>query len=339
MDLISLPFIIFLIIITLLVCKFYFNGPKSPIKKNMSGKIVLITGASAGIGKETAIELLDQGAKVILASRNQEKTLSVINKSKNKQNGISYSLDLSSFESVIEFSEKIKKDFTDGIDILINNAGQAFTYPELTKDKIEKTIQTNHLGHFILTSLLIKLIKPNGKIINVSSRGHKRVPLSLLENLERDLEFRNLSDYYVVLRFYGFTKLANIIYSRFLSKNYKNISSYSLHPGVVYSDIWNNTEGLYNFLLNLLKPISFIFMKSEKMGAQTTLFLAYEEKEKLTNGGFYKDCKEEATGGISNNDLIEKRFMIYTKNVIEKYFKNLPKELKEHLEIIEKIEN
>jgi len=339
MELISFALVLISLFLFLIITKLYFNSPKSPIKKDMTGKIILITGASAGIGKETAIELLDQGAKVIVASRNQEKSNAVINKSKNKKNGISYSLDLSSYESVIEFSEKIKKDFPEGIDILINNAGQAFTYPELTKDKIEKTIQTNHLGHFILTSLLIKLFKNNGKIINVASRGHRRCTSLLIENLEKDLEFKNLSNYYEVLRFYGFTKLCNVIYSRFLAKNYKNITSVSLHPGVVYSDIWDKTEGIYNFLLNCLKPISYIFMKSEKMGAQTTLYLAYEENEKIKNGAYFKDCKEEATEGVSNDDLIEKRLMTYTKIIIEKYFTNLPKELKEHMEIIDKIKN
>jgi NAD(P)-dependent dehydrogenase (short-subunit alcohol dehydrogenase family) len=303
----------------------------------MTGKVVLITGASAGIGKETAIELLDQGAKVIVASRNQEKSIAVINKSINFQNGISYSLDLSSYQSVIEFSEKIKNDFPEGIDILINNAGQAFSYPELTNDKIEKSIQTNHLGHVILTSLLIKLIKKNGKIINVSSRGHKNCRSSTIDNLEKDFEFNNLNDYFECLRFYCFTKLCNVFYAKFLAKNYPHLISVSLHPGVVYSEIWDKTEGLFNFLLNCVKPISFIFMKNEKMGAQTTLYLSYEENENINNGGYYKDCKEMATGGLTQRPGTDKRLMLYTKNIIEKYFKDLPEDLKEHLEIIGKM--
>jgi retinol dehydrogenase-12 len=337
MELIYIFIIIVSIIFLLILLKCYYNGPKSPIKKDMTGKIILITGASAGIGKETAIELLDQGAKVIVASRNQEKSIAVINKSKNKQNGISYSLDLSSYESVIEFSENIKKDFPEGIDILINNAGQAFTYAEFTKDKIEKSIQTNHLGHVILTSLLIKLIKKNGKIINVSSRGHKNCRSSTIDNLEKDFEFKNLNDYFECLRFYCFTKLCNVFYAKFLAKNYPNITSVSLHPGVVISEIWDKTEGIFNFLLKCIKPIAFIFMKNEKMGAQTTLYLAYEENEKINNGGYYKDCREEATGGLTHRAGTDKRIMLYTKNIIEKYFKNIPEDLKEHLEIIGKV--
>ena len=337
MELIYIFIIIVSIIFIIILTKCYCNGPRSPIKKDMTGKTILITGASAGIGKETAIELLNQGAKVILASRNQEKTIAVINKSKNKQNGISYSLDLSSYESVLEFSEKIKKDFPEGIDILINNAGQAFTYPELTNDKIEKSIQTNHIGHVVLTSLIIKLIKNNGKIINVSSRGHKNCRSSTIENLEKDLEFQNLNNYFECLKFYCFTKLCNVYYAKFLAKNYPNLTCVSLHPGVVYSEIWDRTEGIFNFIMNCLKPISFIFMKNEKMGAQTTLYLSYEEKEKITNGGYFKDCREQATGGLTNRPGTEKRLLFYTKNLIEKYFSNLPQDLKEHLELIEKM--
>ena len=92
------------IILLLFLIKYFCNGPASPIKKDMTGKIILITGASAGIGKETAIELLDQGATVICASRSRERTMTVINKSKNKERGVFYSLDLSNYNSTVEFA-------------------------------------------------------------------------------------------------------------------------------------------------------------------------------------------------------------------------------------------
>lgn len=325
------------VIFLLAIIKYLFNGPASPIKRDMSGKVVLITGASAGIGKETAIELLNHGAKVICASRSNDRTLAVIKKSNKSENGVFYSLDLSSYESTIQFAEKIKKDFPLGIDILINNAGQAFTKPELTNDNIEKSIQTNHIGHFILTALLINSIKPNGKIINVSSRGHKRTKLTVVENLERDQDFENLNNYYQIFDFYCFTKLANVIHAKFLAKNYPQITSASLHPGVVYSDIWDKTDGIYNFIINCLKPFAWFFMKNEKMGAQTTLYLAYEENDKIKNGGYYKDCKEIAPEGIIHNSDMEKRMMNYTKNIVQKYFTTIPHDLQKHLEIIEKM--
>jgi len=329
--------IIVAIILFLFLLKWIFNGPASPIKIDMTGKIIIITGASAGIGKEAAIELLDQGATVICASRSKNRTIEVINKSTKKENGVYYSLDLSSYESTIQFADKIKKDFPNGIDILINNAGQAFSNPELTSDGIEKSIQTNHLGHFILTALLINNFKPNGKIINVSSRGHKRTKLSTVENLVKDLNFSNLRNYYQIFDFYCFTKLANVIHSKFLAKNFPHITCASLHPGVVYSDIWDKTEGIYNFVINCLKPFAYIFMKNEKMGAQTTVYLAYEDNNKIRNGGYYKDCREYNPEGIIHNRGMDKTIMNYTKDLILKYFTNLPSDLQKHIEIIEKM--
>jgi len=326
------------VILLLCLIKYLCNGPASPIKRDMTGKVILITGASAGIGKETAIELLDQGATVICASRSKDRSISVINKSRKPENGVFYPLDLSCYKSTVEFAERIKKDFPNGIDILINNAGQAFSNPELTNDGIEKSIQTNHLGHFVLTALLIeKFIKPNGKIINVSSRGHKRTKLSLVDSLEKDLEFANVRDYYQIFDFYCFTKMANVIHAKFLAKNFPYITSASLHPGVVYSDIWDKTEGVYNFIINCLKPFAYIFMKNEKMGAQTTVYLAYEDNHKITNGGYYKDCAEIAPEGIVHYQGMDKRIMKYTKNLLDKYFTNFPHDLQKHLEIIEKM--
>ena len=331
-------FIIIGTILLLCLIKYFYNGPASPIKRDMSGKVILITGASAGIGKEAAIELLGEGATVICASRSQDRTIAVINKSKKPENGVFYYLDLSSFKSTIDFAEKIKKNFPNGIDILINNAGQVFPKPELTDDRIEKSIQTNHLGHFVLTALLIeKFIKPGGKVINVSSRGHKRTEQSLVENLEKDLEFENLSNYYEMIEFYCFTKLANVIHAKFLAKNYPHITCVSLHPGVVNSDIWDKTEGVFNFIVNCLKPFAYFFIKNEKMGAQTTVYLAYEDNERLTNGGYYKDCAELAPEGIVHNQGIDKRIINYTKNLLEKYLTILPEDLQWHLKIANKM--
>ncbi len=180
-------------------------------------------------------------------------------------------------------------------------------------------------------------MKLQGKIINVSSRGHKRTKLEFIENLIKDLDFSNLRNYYQIFDFYCFTKLANIVHAKFLSKNFPHITCASLHPGVVYTDIWDKTEGIFNFIFNCLKPISYIFMKNEKMGAQTTVYLAYEDNLKIKNGGYYKDCRELDPEGIIHNQGIEKIILNYTKDLICKYFSNIPSDLQKHLEIIEKI--
>lgn len=328
------------IILLLIITKLIANGPKTPITSDMTGKIVLITGASAGIGKETAISILNLGATVICASRSEEKTISIINKSKNKQNGFFYKLDLSSFESICSLAEKIKRDFPAGIDILINNAGQAFYQMSLSENGIERTIQTNHIGQFILTALLINQIKPNSggssKIINVASAAHNFPLKGLIEKLEKDSEFAGLSDYYSTMKFYAFSKLANVIHARFLAKNFPQITCASLHPGVVDTDIWSHYTGIVKCIVYSLKFLFWIFIKSEKMGAQTTLYLAFEKNEKIKSGGYYADCKVKSVGGLAKNEEFDRRIMKYTKELVQRYFKlEMPEELRKHLELVE----
>ncbi len=323
------------ILLFFIIVKLIANSPKSPLISDLSGKIILITGASAGIGKETAIGLLDQGATVICASRSEEKTFKVLEKSKNKKNGVFYKLDLSSFNSIIELVEKIKIDYPNGIDMLINNAGQIFTQMTLTENNIERTLHTNHIGQFILTGMLINKIKPNGKVINVSSAAHQFPKTRLLENLEKDIEFSNLRNYYNFMGLYSFTKLANIIHAKFIAKNFPNIITASLHPGFVDSDIWNSATGCFKFLSFVFFPLAWLFMKTEKMGAQTTLYLAYETNEKIVNGGYYDDCKLKNPVGIIKQEDIERRILKYTKNIVETHFSNMPSELRKHLDLID----
>jgi len=301
----------------------------------MTGKTVLITGASSGIGKETAISLLNNGAFVICASRSEEKTNQVISKSKNKQNGYFYKLDLSSFTSITEFTEKIKRDFPAGIDILINNAGQIFYNMSITEDALERTIHTNHIGQFALTAMIIDIIKPEGKVINVSSVAHSFKLTSLIEKLEKDLQFAELTQYYSAFNIYAFSKLANVVHARFLAKNYQKITCASLHPGVVDTDLWSHYTGIVKCIVYSIKYLSWIFIKSEKMGAQTTLYLAYEKCEKIRNGAYYADCKEKSVGGLARNEEYDMRIMKYTKELFERYFPSMPQEIRKQLDLVE----
>ena len=130
----------------------------------------------SGIGKETARALSRMGAKIFIGSRNVDKSKKVAQEIQDETGAevTALSLDLASFESVKEFAKEILNQTDDKIDILINNAGVMFIPEERTKDGNEKTIQVNHLGHFLLTSILMpKLLKAKpARIINVSSLAH-----------------------------------------------------------------------------------------------------------------------------------------------------------------------
>lgn len=307
-------FTAFLILLYLL--RKYVKGKKAT-RKPMKNKIVIITGASDGIGKETAIQLLEDGAKVILACRDEKKTQGVLAEISKKPfgkeliaNATYIHLDLSSFKSVDKFTAEFKSRFTQ-VDILVNNAGYAASKFELTEDGIEKMIQTNHYSHVKLTlNLLDYFNKQEGRVINVSSIAHNfsNYKDRLFKSFTKDQDqFKDLM--YIPMNNipYGNTKLANIYFTQYLTdlfssdKRYSHLHSYSLHPGVINSNFvdYQMKESIFfKYLFKFLYPILIFFLKTSNDGAQTQLFLCYSDSKDLKDGGFYNNC---AIGTISQN--------------------------------------
>ena len=167
-------FLCLIIIILLYFLRKYFKGGQCKAKHSLKGKVIIITGASAGIGKESALDLAKHGAQVILACRNEAKTkqaMKSLNEEEQKLIQFIY-CDLSDFNSIIEFAEKVRKEFNK-IDILMNNAGLYTQNYVITKDKMESLLQGNFVGHVLLTFLLFDMLDKNdARIINLSSLGH-----------------------------------------------------------------------------------------------------------------------------------------------------------------------
>jgi NAD(P)-dependent dehydrogenase (short-subunit alcohol dehydrogenase family) len=289
------------IIISIGLVKFYSLGPKA-VRKDMTEKIVLITGASDGIGVETSKELLKSNAKVIFACRNKEKTMNIINslESKYKHNSYFIPLDLSDLNSVLEFKSKFSEKF-DHIDILIHNAGMFDKKFILTKNGIEQTLQVNTIAPIILTQELLPLLtnsKSISKVINVSSNGHKRVELDLNEVKDQWINnSKNWNFYeknYNPWKQYCYSKLGNVyfthLFDEYIKKEKLPIRTYSLHPGVIFTGIARDTSNLFKIIAYLSYPISWIFMKNSFYGAQTTLHLCYEDVNDLKSGEYYQDC-------------------------------------------------
>ena len=186
-------------------------------------KTVLITGSTDGIGKQTAIDLAEMGAHVIVHGRNEDKASLVAEKVKQKSGGanIEYVVgDLSSLEQIRKMSKDIHARF-DKIDVLINNAGVYMTEREISHDGFELTFAINHLSYFLLTGLLLNLIKNSdyARIINVASMAHGQ-----------ELDFDNLNgeSYYDVYDAYSLSKLSNItLFNRSSSFNCTSNSAFS----------------------------------------------------------------------------------------------------------------
>eukprot|EP01117_Protostelium_nocturnum_P016046 TRINITY_DN6280_c0_g1_i2.p1 TRINITY_DN6280_c0_g1~~TRINITY_DN6280_c0_g1_i2.p1 ORF type:complete len:290 (+),score=69.22 TRINITY_DN6280_c0_g1_i2:22-870(+) len=259
----------------------------------MDGKVVIITGSNTGIGYVAAREIAKKGAHVFLACRDAEKTAKAmenIKKESGNSNIESIPLDLSSLQSVREFADKFKEKNLP-LDILINNAGiMALPERSETKDGFEMQIGVNHLGHFLLTNLLLENLKKGteSRVVNVSSEGHK------LANL--DLEDLQLKSGYGAWRAYGNSKLANILFTKELQKRCEgtNVSAFAVHPGIVKTELGRNMNSFYGFFFRL-------FGKSPDRGALTTLHCALDNKALDHKGGYFADSSPKQPSSMALN--------------------------------------
>ena len=188
-------------------------------------KKVLITGSTDGIGRETARKLLMKGFYVLLHGRSQNRCLPILQSFRETYTNVDCVVgDLASFKSVRYMAEEVKSK-VDHLDVLINNAGIFNPVKEITEDGYEKTLQVNHLSHFLLTYLLFPLVR-GGRIINVSSMAHAS-----------SIDFDNLNGekYYDPYDAYSRSKLCNILFAFYLARLVKNTGTTvnALHPGVI----------------------------------------------------------------------------------------------------------
>jgi len=289
-----------------LTCGYY--NDKS---KKMNGKTVIVTGGNGGIGRETCRELAQRGAKVIIACRNVEtgnEAKQDIIKTTMNTNVIVKKLDLSSQKSIREFAEDIKKSESK-IDVLIHNAGTAETKRKITEDGIELTMATNHFGPFLLTHLLIDLIKstPKSRIVIVASELYRFASVNLNKI--------NPIDTWFPVYLYYVSKYANIYFSNELARRLEGtgVTVNCLHPGMVDSGIWRNVPFPLNY------PLGWIvkgFFKTPLQGCQTSVYLAASDEVEEVSGKYFMDCKERRlSSGAMDMDKAKKLWELSEKMV------------------------
>ncbi|MDH5403060.1 MAG: SDR family oxidoreductase [Candidatus Heimdallarchaeota archaeon] len=246
-------------------------------------KLILITGANAGIGFQTALGLAKENHQIIMVCRNKERgekaKQSIIQQTGN--NSIDLLLaDLSLQSDIRNLVSEIEIKY-DRIDVLINNAGAIFLKRQETVEGIEKTLATNHLSYFLLTYLLLpKLEKSDSaRIINVASGAHK--------NKEIDFDDIQNKNNYKWFNTYGQSKLANIMFTIELSNrlNGKKITVNALHPGFVASQFAKNNGILSKIVMNLVK----LYARNPKKGATTSIYLATAPELEGVTGNYYYD--------------------------------------------------
>ncbi|XP_024941743.1 retinol dehydrogenase 14 isoform X2 [Cephus cinctus] len=253
----------------------------------MDGKTVIITGCTSGIGKETAKDLAKRGAKVIMGCRNVDsanKLKDELIKETGNSNLLVRKLDLSSLQSVREFAQQINREES-RLDVLIHNAGTAETFrKKVTNDGLEMTMATNHYGPFLLTHLLIDLLKRSApsRIVIVASELYRLATLNL-NNVNPTTTFPAYL-YYV-------SKYANIVFTLELARRLEGsgVTANCLHPGMIDSGIWRNVPAPLSWGLNLIIKG---FFKTPEQGAQTSIHLAVANEVAAVNGKYFLDCHE-----------------------------------------------
>lgn len=262
--------------------------------EELKGKVCIVTGANAGIGRVTARELAASGAQVVLACRSEEKgraAVEAIKEETGSENIEFLQLDLSDLASVVRASEEfLSRDIA--LDLLVNNAGLAGSRGQ-TKQGFEIQFGVNHLGPFLFTQRLLPALEKAGtaRIVNVASRGHLRASGIDFDVLQRSTKsIAGFKEYCV-------SKLANVLFSMELAKRLpKGITTYSLHPGVIKSEIWRRIPWP-------IRPLVTRNMLTVEEGAKTSLHCATNAEIANHSGRYYADCKESPTNKVATEKL------------------------------------
>ncbi|XP_045821031.1 short-chain dehydrogenase TIC 32, chloroplastic-like isoform X1 [Trifolium pratense] len=281
----------------------------------------IITGASSGIGAETTRVLALRGVHVIMAVRNKvaandikEAILKEIPSAKIDV----MELDLSSLESVKKFASEFKSSDLP-LNILINNAGVMACPFTLSKDNIELQFATNHLGHFLLTNLLLDTMKKTareskneGRIVNVSSGAHQFA-------YSEGIRFDKINDKssYSNWRAYGQSKLANILHANELARQLKddgeNIIANSLHPGAIVTNLYRYTS----IIDGIINVVGKLVMKNVQQGAATTCYVALHTQVKGIGGEYFVDSNIAKTSSQGRNTDLAKKLWDFSMDLIK----------------------
>ncbi|XP_017108597.2 retinol dehydrogenase 13-like [Drosophila bipectinata] len=281
--------------------KEYMQGGKFEKATNETGKVFIITGANTGIGKETALEIARRGGTVYMACRDMnrcEQARKEIVQETNNQNVFSRQLDLSSLDSIRKFAAGFLKE-QDKLHVLINNAGVMRCPKTLTKDGFEIQLGVNHIGHFLLTHLLLDVLKKTApsRIVVVSSLAHTRGTINVKDlNSERSYD-EGLA--------YSQSKLANVLFTRELAKRLEGtgVTVNSLHPGVVNTELARNWAFFQtNLAKYVIRPAIWPLMKTPKSGAQTTIYAALDPELEKVSGLYFSDCKPKEVAPAAKDE-------------------------------------
>ena len=268
---------------------------------NMQQKVVVITGASSGIGAVAATELARAGARIICIGRDPARGAKIVEQLRAITPGVNhllYCADLARLSEVKRVGNLLAES-EQRIDVLINNAGALFARRELTEDGLEKTFATNHIAYFVLTNLLLERLKvtAGARIVSTASDAHKSAKIDFA-----DLQSENG---YSAFGAYGRSKLMNILFTRTLARRLagSGATSNCFHPGFVATRFGDANGGFMAFIIRSAKK----FALTPEEGAKTMIYLASSPEAASVSGKYFYKCKVAIPSEAARNDADAQR--------------------------------
>jgi NAD(P)-dependent dehydrogenase (short-subunit alcohol dehydrogenase family) len=255
----------------------------------MTGKTVLVTGATGGIGLETARALARMGARVVVGARDVSRGQAIVEEvSVGGGSAELLEIDMASFASVRRAAERLAAEHPK-LDVLVNNAGVVVRERRRTADGHELTWQTNFLSHFLLTRLVLPALKASAKprVVNVSSEAHRSGHLDW-GDLELERRYRGY-------RAYANSKLAQILFTRELARREPAVAANALHPGAIATGIWRAAPRPAQWVLHLVLP-------PPEKGAQPVVRLASAPDLEGITGRYFDRLREAAPSSAALDD-------------------------------------
>jgi NAD(P)-dependent dehydrogenase (short-subunit alcohol dehydrogenase family) len=283
---------------------------------SMTGKTVLVTGATNGIGFITARELAKMDAVVLMVARDEQKGRAKLEEIRKVVPHAKLELllaDLSSMASIRQLATNIKTKYS-SLDVLVNNAGAFYSERRVSKDGLEMTFALNHIGYFLLTDLLLETLKnaKNARIVSVSSGAHSSGKINF-----SDLQFEHKYNGWSA---YCASKLMNVLFTKELARKLEgtNVTANCLHPGFVNTGFAKDSSDFFGRALNFAK--NFLAITPEK-GAETLIYLSSSMDVAKVTGEYFEKNKIAQVSPIALDlnvakqlwDVSEKIIGIYTK--------------------------
>ncbi len=279
---------------------------------DLSGRVILVTGANSGVGKATSIRLARMGAVLVMMARDPrrgEEALSEVKSASDNPHVHLMLCELASFADISRFVEQFSRRF-ERLDVLVNNAGIYLLRRRMSTDGLEKMLAVNHLAPFLLTNLLLDMLKKSApaRIVTVSSASH-RIGRIALDDLQRQHRFRPN-------QVYGETKLMNILFTYELARRLEGsgVTANALHPGFVRTNLAQRENG---WLVRLLAPLAFIFGASPEEGAETPVYLATSPEVQEVTGRYFVKKRAVRSAPITYDEEFQRQLWTISHRLVQ----------------------